>query len=223
MTTTPANPSRVVPSAKYANGAEWLHALGDIPLERVVMDPPPGTATEPDLLTLVDRDKRICEFVDGTLVEKPAGSKESYIAGVLITALNTFVIPRKLGVVTGEAGPFRLRANRIRLPDVAFISIRDLPGGKLPDEPILALSPALAVEVLSESNTKAEMRQKTSEYFEAGSRLVWLIYPKTRSVAVYESPSDEPARLLRDDDMLDGGSVLPGFTLPIADLFAELP
>src|SRR5580698_1867194 len=83
----------------FANAAEWHHALGDVPLERIIIDPPPGTATEADLLRLVERDKRLCELIDGTLVEKPMGFWEGQIAAQLIIILGNFVNPRRLGLV----------------------------------------------------------------------------------------------------------------------------
>ena len=64
-------PSRFVPPRRFNNGAEWLHALGDVPLKRIIFDPWPGTATEADLLRLLEHDKRLCELVEHTLVEKP--------------------------------------------------------------------------------------------------------------------------------------------------------
>jgi Uma2 family endonuclease len=205
----------------YDNVAELWHALGDVPLERIVMNPLPGTATEQDLLTLVERDKRLVELIDGTLVEKPVGSLESAIAGWLITYLNVFIGPRKLGVVFGEAAMMRIVSSRVRLPDVSFFSRERLAtwGGK----PILNVAPDLAVEVISEGNTKAEMRQKMKEYFDSGTRLVWLVYPKTRTIEVYEQLTEQPARTLGHTDTLDGGSVLPGFAVPVADVFQVQP
>lgn len=202
--------------------AEWLRSLGNVPLDRIVMDPLPGTATEQDLLRLVEREDRPVELIDGTLVEKPVGWKESQIALVLGAALLAFAKPRRLGFVAGEAGTLRMRGGTVRLPDVSFVSISDIPGGVVPDEPIPELPPTLAVEVISESNTAAEMRLKTKEYFESGSRLVWLVYPKTRSIAVFESASEEPARTLGEGDTLDGAPALPGFSIPVSDIFAPL-
>ncbi len=196
-----------------------MHHMGDVPPDRIITNPWMGFATEQDFLTLVERDKRLCEFIDGTLVEKPVGSRESIIALLIATALNNFVRPRKLGLVSGEAGPIRTSKTRIRLPDVAFISIDDLPDGKFPDEPILSVLPSIAVEVISAGNTKAEMRQKVREYFESGVRLVWLVYPKTRTIAVYETLSEEPTKTLGESEQLDGAGVLPGFSIPIAELF----
>ena len=66
LESTPVNPPR-----KFANGAEWLASLGNVPMERIIFNPLPGTATETDLLRLIERDKRLCELIDGTLVEKP--------------------------------------------------------------------------------------------------------------------------------------------------------
>ena len=79
--------------------------------------------------------------------------------------------------------------------------------------------PTIAAEVISEGNTVREMRQKAKEYFESGSKLVWMIYPKTRTVAVFQQLKDEPTRTLSENDTLDGGAVLPGFQMKVADLF----
>jgi Uma2 family endonuclease len=218
MTATATSP-RIAAPAKYQNAEQWLRALGEVPLSRVVMDPWPGTATEEDLLRFVEVDDRLVELVNGTLVEKPVGLQEALIASYLITVLNNFVIPRKLGYVAGADGTLRMALGNIRLPDVCFISVEDCPAAisSIPNVPMLP--PTLAIEVISESNTKAEMKQKLKEYFESRSRLVWFVYPKTRTVAVYVEPSDEPARVLGDTEVLDGGSVLPGFALPVTDIF----
>jgi Uma2 family endonuclease len=223
MTQTVSPIPRTAQPAKFDNAAEWLHALGDVPLERIVMDPWPGTATEQDLLTFVERDKRLVELIDGTLVEKPGGWFESLIAARLLIAIGNFVYAQRLGVVAGADGMLKMRIGRVRLPDVTFVSKDDLPGGNVPPERIPMLPPTLAVEVISESNTDAEMRQKMKEYFESGTRLVWLIYPQTRTVQVYRELSDEPAAVLTEKDALDGEAVLPGFTLSVAELFSQLP
>ncbi|HLL89917.1 MAG TPA: hypothetical protein VK324_11505, partial [Tepidisphaeraceae bacterium] len=111
----PPAPRGVVrqPSFTYENGAEWWHALGDVPLERVILDPLPGTATEQDLLLFVERDKRLCELVDGTLVEKPVGTEESLIATQIITAMNTFATARKLGLVYAPDALMRMQNGRV--------------------------------------------------------------------------------------------------------------
>src|SRR6476620_4089347 len=144
--TAVAVPNVSKPPPRFDNAAEWHRALGGVPLERIVFDPRPGTATEADLLRFVERDKRLCELIDGTLVEKPVGATESMIAINLATDLNIFVRPRNLGVVLGADGTLRMVSGRVRLPDVAFIARQRLPGGFMPREPIPDLAPDLAVE-----------------------------------------------------------------------------
>src|SRR3954471_12906703 len=217
--TIAASSPRTAPPGRFNNGADWLHALGGVPLERFIFDAWPGTATEADLLHYVERD-RLCELVDGTLVEKPVGYVESLIAMQLGRHLLNFCEPRNLGFVSGEASTMRMASSgRVRLPDVAFISADRLPKsvGR-----ILALAPDLAVEVLSEGNTAAEMEQKLREYFQSGTRLVWFVDPARRCVAVYHAPG-APARVLQESDALDGEQVIPGFSMPIADLFRNVP
>ncbi len=154
--------------------ADLLDQLGGIAPERVRLPPPPGTATEKDVLKVHARQGRLCELVDGVLVEKGMGFLESVLASALIEVLQGFVKPRNLGLVAGEAGMMRLAPGLIRIPDVAFISWERLPGQRMPREAIPDLAPDLVVEVLSTSNTEAEMARKRREYFAAGARLVWV-------------------------------------------------
>jgi Uma2 family endonuclease len=95
------------------------------------------------------------------------------------------------------------------------------PGGELPSGAIQTLPPTLAVEVISESNTKAEMRRKLNEYFESGARLVWMVYPKTKSIAIYDEPSDVPAKTVTEAETLDAGEVLPGFSVAVVEVFRK--
>jgi Uma2 family endonuclease len=206
----------------FEDVAEMLERLGNIPPERIRMRPPPGTATEADVLAALEAPrKRICELIDGILVEKAMGYRESLLAALLIQTLNGFVRARNLGLVTAPDGTVRLWAGRVRIPDVAFFSWARLPGRRVPDEPIPTLAPDLTAEVLSRSNTAAEMLQKRRDYFAVGVRLAWEIDPETRTVAVYTTAATS-ATVLRETDTLDGGAVLPGFSLPLRDLFAEL-
>lgn len=213
-------PARFAPPRPFDNGAEWHAALGGVPLTRIIFDPWPGTATEADLLRLVDRDKRLCELIDGTLVEKPVGLWESRIALNLAFKLGPFTDDHDLGIVTGEGGTLRMPwSGRIRLPDLAFVAKARVPTTRV-SVPVLA--PDLAVEVLSESNTKAEMAQKLKEYFGSGTRLAWYVEPTDRTVAIYHNP-EAPTRLLDASGTLDGEDVVPGFTMPVADLFRGVP
>jgi Uma2 family endonuclease len=206
----------------FENAAEMVKRLGKIPLKRICFTPPPGTATERDLLAAMRRSERLYELVDGTLVEKAMGLGESMIASQIIRRIGNFADDHDLGIVAGEAGTVRLLKGLVRIPDVAFFSWDKLPGRVFPSRPIPDLAPDLAVEVLSKTNTPEEMERKLREYFLAGVRLVWMIDPRKRTAEVYTAP-DAPAAMLDETQALEGGDVLPGFTLPLAELFARLP
>jgi Uma2 family endonuclease len=218
--TAVATPADFRPPRHFGNAAEWLAALGDIPLERIIFDPLPGTATEADLLRFIERDKRLCELIDGTLVEKPVGWIEAIIAMNIGTLLNIYVQPQNLGVVSGPDSTLRMPSTgRVRLPDVAFILSSRLPAIR---QSVPTIAPDLAVEVLSESNTPREMELKLREYFESGARLAWIVDPVARTVAVYHAPG-EPIRVLNEADQLDGEPVLPGFAAPVVAVFRGVP
>ncbi|MDB5312142.1 MAG: hypothetical protein JWO38_6344 [Gemmataceae bacterium] len=196
---------------------DLLRRLGDIPPDRVRFSPVPGTATVDDLLK---PENAGCELVDETLVEKPVGVRESAIAFFLGQLLGPFVRKHNLGILTGADGTWAILSGLVRLPDVAFVSWNRLPGGRYPDEPVPNVVPDLAVEVLSNGNTPGEMTRKRAEYFRAGVRLVWEIDPRARAVRVYSAPDRHQD--LTAADTLVGDSVLPGFALPLQQLFAEL-
>ena len=200
--------------------ADLLEQLGGLDPARVRFRPAPGTATEQDVLDIHTHEGRLCELVEQVLVEKAIGFRESWLASVLIDTLLSFVKPRDLGIVTGEAGLIRLAPGLVRIPDVAFISWDRLPHRRIPTEPIPGLVPNLAIEVLSEGNTAGEMAGKRREYFAAGVRLVWLVNPRSRTVDVYTGL--DQSTTLYEAATLDGGMVLPGFTLPLHELFGEL-
>jgi Uma2 family endonuclease len=200
-----------------ANLGELLKRLGNIPAGRVRLHPAPGTATEKDVLKALDHENLPCELVEGTLVEKPKGYEESEIAGLLITFLNNYVRPGKLGIVTGPDGTIRLFPGLVRIPDVAFASWDCFPDRKRPKARIPHIAPDLVAEVLSRTNTKPEMAKKLSEYFDAGVRLVWMVDPRTQTVRAYTIPNQYV--LIEIGQSLTGGDVLPGFDLPVKGLF----
>jgi Uma2 family endonuclease len=173
---------------------DLVEQLGDIPLDRIRMNPPPGHATEDDVLDVARREKRYCELVDGVLVEKTIGYQESFLAIALASFLRSFVIPRNLGVVSGADGMIRLFPGLVRGPDVAFASWDRFPDRKISKEPIPTLVPDLVAEVLSVSNTANEMARKRGEYFSRGVSVVWEIDPETRTATVYRP--DGTARML---------------------------
>ncbi len=197
--------------------ADLLERLGGVPPSRVRVDPPLGIATEQHVIGFREQKRRLFELVDGVLVEKPVGVYESIVAGVLIQLLRNSLSGKRLGTVTAPDGMMRLRPGLIRIPDVAFIRWDRLPNRKAPHTQFAELGPDIAIEVLSPSNTRAEMALKTTEYFEAGSRQVWLFDPETRSISVYSDPTQVKA--LEAKDILEGGDILPGFSIQVQQIF----
>jgi Uma2 family endonuclease len=199
--------------------ADLLRRLGNISPQRVRLYPPPGTATENDVIAMEASENRLFELVDGVLVEKVMGQYESRIAAVLIFFLEQFLSKHNLGIVYGADATLRLMPDLVRIPDVSFIRWSKLPRRELPAEPIPDLVPDLAVEIVSAGNTAEEMRRKISEYFEAGVRIVWLIDPALQSAVVYTAV--HKYRRINEAQALKGGTVLPGFSLTLRDLFTR--
>lgn len=200
--------------------ADLIERLEGISPHRIRLHPAPGTAREGDVVAVHDREGRLCELVDGVLVEKVMGYYESRVAAILIQLLGNFLHQARLGIVAGADGMMKLAAGLVRIPDVSFVSWSRLPDGRVPRAPIPSPAPDLAVEVLSEGNTQAEMRRKVSEYFAAGTRQVWLVHTDPPAVEVFSS-MDRSTRL-EAADTIDGGDVLPGFSLSIRDWFERV-
>ncbi len=148
------------------------------------------------------------------------GYGEGIIELAIGEALRAYNRVHKLGKVTSPSAMHQLVPDLVRLPDVALAFWRRYPGGRVPTSPVPFVVPDLAVEVLSPSNTRREMERKRAEYFAAGTQLVWMVDTKNRTVAVYTSP--EKFVVLSESETLDGGTLLPGFTLSLKELFAEL-
>jgi Uma2 family endonuclease len=214
VTTEPEADGRLVETV-----ADIVRRVDDVPLDRIIWHPFP--ATEDDVVRLCATEpKRLCELVNGVLVEKAMGYSEDVLGFWIGTLLNNFVVPRHLGLVGGPAAIMRLAPGMIRLPDVGFVPWVRLPFKDAHRKPIAPFAPDLAVEVLSKKNTRKEIARKRGEYFAAGTRLVWIVDPRKETVAVYTDP--ETYVLLTTADSLDGGVVLPGFTTPVAAIFGYL-
>jgi Uma2 family endonuclease len=210
-----------VTAPRFQTVAEVQERIGYVPVERLRLDVPLGMATIDDVVRLDDHKDRLCELIDGVLVEKPMGTRESHVSGEVLSLIKVFIRPLNLGIAIGGDGMLEVLPGQVRLPDVSFIARAKVPHGLPPGPAVLELVPDLAVEVLSPSNTPAEMSRKLREYFFAGTRLVWYIDLNDRSVTVYTAP-DQSTRLT-EADTIDGGDVLPGFRVPVARFFEELP
>ncbi|MEP7290120.1 MAG: Uma2 family endonuclease [Chloroflexota bacterium] len=176
--------------------------------------------TAEDLWALPEDDNRY-ELFKGTLIELPFhGAIHGLLTAQLIVLIGSFVYPHNLGQLYGAGTGFILSENpdRVLAPDLAFIPKERL--GKAIDG-FLTIGPDLVVEVDSPSNTKIEMQQKVEAYFEAGVRLLWIVYPKSRTIYVYRGALDV-AILGSSDGMLTGGEVLPGFSVKLDAIFSVL-
>lgn len=176
--------------------------------------------TAQDLWRLGEGDVRR-ELVNGEVKEMPpVGGVHGQITVRTCAWLGGYVREHGGGeVVAGDVG-FVLNLpddpERVRAPDVAFVSAQRLPGGRLP-EGFLVGAPDLAVEILSPTDNPIDIQQKVRDYLEGGARLIWIIAPQAKTVTVYRA--DGSARLLRENDSLEGEDVLPGLRIPLAELF----
>lgn len=186
----------------------------------MVHDP---TASQSLLLT-IDEFERLpddewrCELVRGVVVrEPPAGFEHGRVANRILHLLTGFVEKHGLGEVLASETGFVLfeEPPTVRAPDAAFVAEGRVPSPAPPG--FGRLAPDLAVEVVSPSNTIAQIHSKVLDYLDAGSRLVWVVDPATRSVTVYRSRKE--IRLLVGDEELDGGEVLPGFRVGLSEIF----
>jgi Uma2 family endonuclease len=171
-----------------------------------------------DLLAMPGGDSY--ELIDGRPVEKPMGAKADEIALSLAVALRQYVRAKQLGRVYGAQTGYRCfpgRTKQVRKPDVSFVARGRLPNDETPEGDIL-IAPDLAVESVSANDTYAEVEVKVQEFLAAGVKLVWVICPASKTVLVRR-----PGRTcsdLTEADTLSGEDVVPGFSCPVAELFA---
>lgn len=198
------------------------------PWAEIVSDKGPMTADE--LLHMPD-DGWHYEVVDGVLVKMPPlGFEHGRIVNEIAWALTTHVKSMRLGVVTGAETGFLLsrqgQPDTVLAADISFVRAEQVPpigtpGTDTPGtEKYLRLAPDLVAEVASPDQYKPEMAAKAEVYLDAGVRLVWVIWPGTKTVDVWREGSDMPIATVSVDDHLDGLDVVPGCRFPLAELFA---
>ncbi len=166
-------------------------------------------------VALPENAERSFEFIGGEIVEVVSNGESSEIGALFVAMLTLFVRPRKLGRITGADGGYMIGGERY-IPDAAFISIQKQP--KRSRAAYNPIPPDLVVEVLSPSNSPADMRIKVVNYLRAGTA-VWVVDPDLQRVEVYVP--GQPPRILGVNDTLDGGAILPGFELVVKDIFSE--
>jgi Uma2 family endonuclease len=177
----------------------------------------------PTLLTAEEAEERTnadhWELVRGEVLElTPPGGEHGVFTHSLSLAIGSHVRSHRLGRVTAAETGFILSRNpdTLRAPDIAFISAERVP------QPLpkgwFSTVPDLVVEMVSPSDRAGEMQERVADWLGAGVRLLWLVYPRPRQVHVYRSLED--VHILKEADVLAGEDVLPGFSLPVAEIFA---
>ncbi len=163
------------------------------------------------------------ELVAGKRVRRSMGARASSVAAEIIRRLGNHVVPEKLGHVVGSDASFQCfpdDPDKLRRADVAFILRGRLPGDEVPDTQIMIV-PDLVVEVISPGDRIEALEDKLLDYRNAGVRLIWVVYPKSRKVRVIRL-QDPPEQIveLRGDAAITGEDVLPGFSCKVSDFFS---
>lgn len=175
--------------------------------------------TAEDVWQLSLEDKHF-ELINGELFPMaPSKLRHSRIAGRIAIQMGHYALEHQLGEVYVAEPGFQFPNGSVLVPDVAFIAISRLPPET--DAPgFEKIVPDLAIEVVSDSNTKIEMHQKIQLFFAAGTRQMWVVYPRSRTVYVYSAP--DKVVILQGDSTIDAGDVLPGYSLRLSDIFSRL-
>ena len=168
------------------------------------------------LASAVDDD--VYEIVAGARLEKPMSVFEQAIAAILFTPLDTHCRANRLGRAMFETLFAMPESGNDRRPDVVFISFDRWPAERgIPRVNAWPIAPDLTVEVISPSDKAFDVIDKVHEYFVAGVRQVWHIYSNVEQIHVFTSPTQ--VQILARGDDLTGGAVVPGFRVPVVDLF----
>jgi Uma2 family endonuclease len=193
------------------------------PWAELVPDQPPMTVDE--LLALPDDDRWVYELVEGRLVRMPPpGGEHGEIAGNLHSALALWIVPRGLGRLLAAETGFQLGPDTVLAADVTFVRADRVPArGSAGRKKHWQLAPDLVAEVASPSQGRDDLEAKARAWVDAGVRLAWVVWPDTQRVDVWRPDAaglPKLAAALSGGEALDGVDVLPGFTYPLADLFA---
>ena len=157
------------------------------------------------------------ELIEGEVFAMPpTGLSHGFVSRRVVSQLGDFADQHQLGDVVGAETGFQLSETTVRAADAAFISNEKLATVTDPEK-FAPFAPDLAVEIVSPNESAYEIRQKVRAYLEAGTALVWVIYPDSREVIVHYP--DGTAKTASEDGTLDGGDVLPGLAIRVADLF----
>ncbi len=139
------------------------------------------------------------------------------IATNLISAINSYVKPRKLGRVVDASAEFKFAGkNPNRFPDVSFVSQSRLPANL---RTYADFAPDLAIEIASPTDKAYQIQAKVKQFQKSAVKLIWVIYPFTQTVDIYRLPTGLVPHSVGITETLDGEDVIPGFKLPISEIF----
>jgi Uma2 family endonuclease len=166
-------------------------------------------------------DARYYELIDGNLVERNVGTRSSYIAGRILSALIVYNDAQKIGWPFDADTVYQCfgSGHTGRKMDGSFVCRGRLPGERIPDGH-MQIAPDLAIEVVSPNDSAYEVDEKVSLYLNAGVKLIWLVYPESRSIQVKRAGG--PPADLQANQELTGEPALPGFRAPVATFFPPL-
>lgn len=174
-----------------------------------------------DIAQLPENAEKRLELIDGVIVEMaPSSQINTVIAGRIIYFLNVVVIPQDLGYVSGPDGGYTITEKNAYQPDVGFISKArhaELQGVAFP------IAPDIAFEVISPSESSNDVNKKVQRYIQAGTKLVVTVYPDNKAVYIWKKSTTGQlsAQMLTEDDTLEFGDLLPGFSLKVSDIFPK--
>ena len=172
-----------------------------------------------EIVPTLDDSKRY-ELIEGVIVEMAPSSKvNSYIGVTISCLLGNYVDSYKPGYLFGANTGYTLSPGNVAIPDVSFISVKSSP--EFPDE--THSPPDLAVEVISPSESPRMVNDKTARYLEAGTQVVWNVYPDERVVEVWRRAEGAGFHMqkLTAEDTLEGDDLLPGLALRVKKLFPQ--
>jgi Uma2 family endonuclease len=177
--------------------------------------------TAEDLDAMGPEAEKRYELIDGMLVEvEGMGGRHGTMCTEIVTELRLFTRERKLGRVFTEGTRFRIAQDPdvVLMPDVSFVRSDRIPREGIWERTV-PIPPDFAAEIASPNDTMAEVRRKAQRYLDAGVLLVWIVWPGRREVSVIRP--GQPEVVLDEDEVLDGGDVIPGFRLPVSAIFAD--
>ncbi len=183
-----------------------------------VVDKPKVT---PEDLLKMPRDRRY-ELVDGELVEKPMAWSTAVVTAHLVRLLGNYCEAHKTGVVADSSASYRCfphDPDRVRKPDISLI-LRERITPELLEPGHIRIAPDLVVEVVSPNDEVSEVDKRVLDYQRAGVPLLWVVHPESRHVDVYRL--GRRGEILSEQHELTGEPVLPGFRLPVREIFRPL-